>query len=203
MDHLTDEQLATWLASEASPQAESHLAICAQCRAECEQLRFDIRRYSLAMRRHASDSQDMHLTLRPASLRDALRNASQSKSQNGLQIESRHGLRHASRDESRHGLPITPRWATAAVLALLLIVPTAWTGIKLLHPPTVAVRTVAAPRANPLPTAAMSDDELLQAVNSDLSREVPQALAPVSAITVARNSLAAASTTFHSTGDPK
>ncbi len=39
----------------------------------------------------------------------------------------------------------------------------------------------------------MSDDELLEAVNSDLSREVPQALAPVSAITVARNQIAAAS----------
>ena len=29
----------------------------------------------------------------------------------------------------------------------------------------------------------MSDDELLEAVNNDLSREVPLALAPVSAIT--------------------
>jgi hypothetical protein len=39
----------------------------------------------------------------------------------------------------------------------------------------------------------MSDDELLEAVNNDLSRDVPQALAPVSAITVARNKIAAAS----------
>ena len=36
----------------------------------------------------------------------------------------------------------------------------------------------------------MSDDELLQAVNNDLSDEVPQALAPVGAITVARNRIA-------------
>ena len=39
----------------------------------------------------------------------------------------------------------------------------------------------------------MSDDELLEAVNNDLSREVPQALAPVGAITVGRNRIAAAS----------
>jgi hypothetical protein len=37
----------------------------------------------------------------------------------------------------------------------------------------------------------MSDDELLEAVNNDLNRDVPQALAPVEAITVARNQIAA------------
>ena len=37
----------------------------------------------------------------------------------------------------------------------------------------------------------MSDDELLEAVNNDLSREVPLALAPVSTITAARNKIAA------------
>jgi len=37
----------------------------------------------------------------------------------------------------------------------------------------------------------MSDDELLDAVGRDLDRDVPQALAPVSAITVARNQMAA------------
>jgi hypothetical protein len=38
----------------------------------------------------------------------------------------------------------------------------------------------------------MSDDELLEAVNNDLNREVPQALAPVGAITTARNNKIAA-----------
>ena len=45
----------------------------------------------------------------------------------------------------------------------------------------------------------MSDDELLEAVNNDLSREVPLALSPVSAITIARNKIAAASTTAATT----
>ena len=37
----------------------------------------------------------------------------------------------------------------------------------------------------------MSDDELLDAVGKDLDRDVPEALAPVSALTVARNQMAA------------
>ena len=36
----------------------------------------------------------------------------------------------------------------------------------------------------------MSDDELLDAVGKDLDRDVPEALAPVSALTVARNQMA-------------
>ena len=46
----------------------------------------------------------------------------------------------------------------------------------------------------------MSDDELLEAVNNDLSREVPLALAPVSAITSARNKIAAVSGGRHNLG---
>jgi hypothetical protein len=42
------------------------------------------------------------------------------------------------------------------------------------------------------PSTGMSDDELLEAVNNDLNRDVPQALAPISAITVARNAAASA-----------
>jgi len=55
--------------------------------------------------------------------------------------------------------------------------------------------------ANSKPSSQLSDDELLEAVNNDLSREVPLALAPVSAITVARNKLAAASSRAANTGD--
>jgi hypothetical protein len=47
----------------------------------------------------------------------------------------------------------------------------------------------------------LSDDELLEAVNNDLNREVPLALAPVSAITVARNNIAAASSRAGTTGE--
>ncbi len=40
--------------------------------------------------------------------------------------------------------------------------------------------------------AAITDDQLLEEVNNDLNREIPQALAPVSVITTARNEIAAA-----------
>ena len=83
------------------------------------------------------------------------------------------------------------RWAAAAALGLLLTAQTAWM-MKPRPAPPVA-RPIAAVPAQPKP-AAMSDDELLEAVNSDLNREVPQALAPIGAITVARNEIAAAST---------
>lgn len=79
------------------------------------------------------------------------------------------------------------RWAGAGVLTLVLAAPTAW----MLHSRSVATAppTVAAPATHD-PAAQISDDELLEAVNNDLSREVPQALAPVTAITVARNEMA-------------
>jgi hypothetical protein len=83
------------------------------------------------------------------------------------------------------------RWAGAGVLALVLAVQTAW----MLKPrPPAPSQPVAAIPANSQPASPMSDDELLEAVSNDLNREVPQALAPVSAITAARNQIAAAST---------
>jgi hypothetical protein len=88
---------------------------------------------------------------------------------------------------ARHRL----RWAAATALALLLAAPTAWM-MKPRHAPA-ASQPAASATLNPQPTAAMSDDELLEAVNNDLSRDVPQALAPVSAITTARNRIASAS----------
>jgi hypothetical protein len=92
------------------------------------------------------------------------------------------------------------RWAGAGILTLLLAIPTAW-----LMKPRPAATTTPQPTAsvplNPKPAAQMSDDELLEAVNNDLSREVPQALAPVSAITTARNQIAAASIGAVVTGD--
>ncbi len=81
------------------------------------------------------------------------------------------------------------RWAAASALALVLGAQTLWMMNKP-HPHDPLI--VSAP-LQPQPNASMSDDELLEAVNSDLSREVPQALAPVSAITVERNQIAAAS----------
>jgi hypothetical protein len=84
------------------------------------------------------------------------------------------------------------RWAGAGVLALVLAAQTAW--MLKPRPAPVAPRPVASVPANPQPAVSMSDDELLEAVNNDLSREVPLALAPVSAITTARNKIAAAST---------
>lgn len=85
------------------------------------------------------------------------------------------------------------RWVGAGVLAILLTAQTAW----MMKPHTVPqiTRPVANSQPNPQPNTQsgdqMSDDELLEAVNNDLSRDVPQALAPVSAITLARNQIAA------------
>jgi hypothetical protein len=160
MNHLTDEQLAEWLQGEDSPQTQSHLAGCAQCRAEALELRDGIARYSIAMCRQADNAQK------------ACR-AENFAPQKAL---------------ARHRL----RWAAATVLTLLLAAPTAWIWMKMPHRPLVDLQPIATAHSNP-PPAAMSDDELIEAVNNDLSREVPQALAPVSAITVARNRIAAAS----------
>jgi hypothetical protein len=78
------------------------------------------------------------------------------------------------------------RWAGAGVLGLLLAAQTVWMTMPHRNPPSAQPTATAPPAA-----AAMSDDELLEAVNNDLSRDVPQALAPVSAITAARNKIAA------------
>jgi hypothetical protein len=84
------------------------------------------------------------------------------------------------------------RWATVAALALLLAAPTAW--LMKPHAVPAPLPPVAGTVSPSQPSTAMSDDELLEAVNNDLNRDVPQALAPVSAITVARNKIAVAST---------
>jgi hypothetical protein len=81
------------------------------------------------------------------------------------------------------------RWAAAAALAMLLAAPTAW----MMRPRVVpAPLSTASATSASQPSATMSDDELLEAVNNDLNRDVPQALAPISAITVARNAAASA-----------
>ena len=86
---------------------------------------------------------------------------------------------------ARHRL----RWAAATVLALMLGAQTLW----MMNKPHPQDRGIVSAPLQPQPAASMSDDELLEAVNNDLSREVPQALAPVSAITVERNQIAATS----------
>jgi hypothetical protein len=73
------------------------------------------------------------------------------------------------------------RWAGAGVLAMLLAVQTVW--LMKPRPAPAPPRPIAGATVNPQPANSMSDDELLEAVNNDLSREVPQALAPVGAIT--------------------
>jgi len=84
------------------------------------------------------------------------------------------------------------RWVGAGILALLLAAQTAW--MMKLRPAQDTARPIAVAAPVPQPAAQMaaqmSDEELLQAVNNDLSDEVPQALAPVGAITVARNRMA-------------
>ena len=89
-----------------------------------------------------------------------------------------------ARDLTFHRL----RWAGATALALLLGAQTVW--MLRPHAPTPAPQS-AAHTAQPAAAQTISDDELLEEVNNDLNRDVPQALAPVSAITVARNRMAA------------
>jgi hypothetical protein len=179
MNHLRDEQLAGWLAGEADRETRSHLESCPQCRAEAVELREGISRYSIAMRRQAGGAQRTHLSGNFAP-RKAL---------------------------ALHRL----RWAGAGVLALLLAAQTAWLmkpqDVRPHHEPPNARQTGSA-AVSSQPAAAssasqLSDDELLEAVNNDLSREVPLALAPVGAITTARNRIAAEASVTTTGSDPR
>jgi hypothetical protein len=166
MKHLTDEQLAEWLAGEASPETQSHLLHCDGCHAEATAVRDGISRYSLAIRQRAALVQSTQLdpAFRP------------------WKALALHRL----------------RWAAAAVLAILLGAQTTW--MMMSHPTAPKSQPIASAPLNSQPSSKMSDDELLEAVNNDLSRDVPQALAPVSAITVGRNKIAAASVGAANTG---
>lgn len=148
MIHLTDEQLADWLAGEASGEAQAHLEACPACKVEAFAMRDGISRYAVALRREAAK------VALPAIA--------------------------PARAIVVHRL----RWAAVASLALILAVPSAW--MLRPHPPTIAPQPVATAPQSP----QMSDDELLDAVNNDLNRDVPQALAPVGEITYARNRMA-------------
>ncbi len=159
MNHLTDDQLAEWLAGESTGEARAHLADCPLCHREALALRDDISRYSLALRHQARQSQSAHLE----------RNFT------------------PQRALAAHRL----RWAGAMALALLLAAPTAWM-VKPHAAPAPLPPVAGALGDGAQPSAAMSDDELLEAVNNDLNRDVPKALAPVGAITVARNNKIAA-----------
>lgn len=166
MNHLTDEEFTEWLAGEANPEAQTHLDVCPQCRAEALQLRDGISRYSVAIRQQTTRAQHAHMagTIAPR------------------KVLALHRL----------------RWAGAGVLAILLAVQTAWI-LKPHTDPAVSHRIAGAP-TNPPAAPAMSDDDLLEAVNSDLNREVPLALSPVSAITVARNKIAASTVAANDSG---
>lgn len=171
MNHLGDEQLAQWLAGEADEHTQAHLHSCEQCRTEATALRDGLSRYSIALRQHTSRAEGAHLA---------------------------HDF-NASKALALHRL----RWAAAGVLALALAAPTAWMigsrpPATASHPATAAVlapgsapqQNASRPSPSPATTelaAQITDDQLLEEVNNDLSREVPQALAPVSVITTARN----------------
>jgi hypothetical protein len=186
MNHLSDDQLADWLAGEADQETEMHLQSCTHCHTEAAALRNGVSRYALTLRQQSARAQV-------------------------AQLDANFAPRKAL---ALHRL----RWAAAGVLAMLLTGQTVWM-LKLHHAPassqslastpahsqsaaaddsgeTNSKRTLEASAATALRSqtaTSLSDDELLEAVNSDLSRDVPQALAPVSAITVARNKFAAAS----------
>jgi len=175
MKHLTDEELAEWLAGESSDETRAHLRCCASCNAEAINLHDNVAQYSVALRQRSSLAQNARVT----------------------------GNFAPGKALARHRL----RWAGATVLALLLAAQTAW----MMKPHTPRTQPVANSQANmqlssqpntrlnaqlsTQPSSQsgnqMSDDELLEAVNNDLNRDVPQALAPVEAITVARNQIAA------------
>jgi len=163
MKHLTDEQLAEWLAGEGSDETHAHLRGCASCNAEAINLRDDVAQYSVALRRKSSRAQNARVT----------------------------GNFAPGKALARHRL----RWAGATVLGLLLAAQTAW--MMKPHEQTTrpAANSQASMQVNSQPGSEsgnqMSDDELLEAVNNDLNRDVPEALAPVEAITVARNQIAA------------
>jgi len=164
MNHLTDDQLAGWLAGEADQQTHEHLESCPQCRTEALELRDGISRYSVAMRRQAARARR-------------------------AQMPGNFAPRRAL---AMHRM----RWAAAGVLVLVLAAQTAW--LLKSRPaarPAASVAVASRPATQSATQSAtqLSDDELLEAVNNDLSREVPLALAPVSAITTARNRMAAAS----------
>ncbi len=168
--HLTDGELLEWLDGSAGPAVRTHLDGCAACRCEADGLQDGIARYAIAMRRQASEAQSARMAggLAPA---------------HRMQRRMQHRLQHRL------------RWVGAGVLAVLLAAQTVW--MMKTRPAPGAAQAVAHPAAAavPQPAAAlghdsMSDDELLQAVNNDLSDEVPQALAPVGAITEARNRIA-------------
>jgi len=164
MNHLTDEQLAGWLAGDADQQTRSHVDSCPQCGAEALELRDGISRYAIAMRRKSALAESAHM---------------QGK------LAPRKAL-------ALHRL----RWAGAGVLALLLASSTAWL-VKPHLNPAVAQPTASAPANTDhdehLQAASqLSDDELLEAVNNDLSSDVPEALSAVSTITAERNKIAAA-----------
>jgi len=176
MKHLTDEQLAGWLVEEVDEETRSHLESCLQCKAEAEKLREGILRYSIAMRREAALAQRTHMS----------RSFAPSKAL------------------VQHRL----RWVGAGVLALLLAGQTVWlvNSRPSAHAPVASSQSAVQSASQPVADAGaqsstqsstqsatqLSDDELLEAVNNDLSREVPLALAPVSAITTERNRMATA-----------
>ncbi len=185
MNHLMDEQLAGWLAGEADQETCSHLESCPQCRTEAFELRDSISRYSIAMSREAARAQ----------------------------MSQRNGNFDPRKASTLHRI----RWVGAGVLAILLAAQTAWL-MKSHHAPASPQRIANAVVSSEPASAAqstsqsasqsatqsatqLSDDELLEAVNNDLSREVPLALAPVSEITTERNQIAAESSVPQTTGN--
>jgi len=182
-DHLTDEQLAEWLDGSAGQAVQAHLEDCAPCRAEAHALQDGIACYATLVRRQATQAQFTRLARRAILMR--------------RQATHAQFVRPVYFAPARWGWHRL-RWAGAGLVALLLAAQTAWM-MKPGPKPGKTTQAVSIPVAavalgSPQPAASMSDDELLQAVNNDLGDEVPQALAPVGAITEARNRIASEET---------
>jgi hypothetical protein len=160
MTHLTDDQLADWLAGERAEETRTHMESCNECRSEALIMRDGISRYRINMRER---SRQAHIE----------RLATGFSAQTALFV-------------------LHLRWAATAAVVVMLAAPTAWM-LKTRNTAVSSPQATAPVQSSPATT--MSDDELLEAVNNDVNRDVPEALAPVSAITVARNKIAAASDT--------
>lgn len=130
IEHLSAEQISQWMIGERTPPLEHHIAECAECRAELEQMESALVQFRTAMRQVGGTAPS------PAWREPA----------------------------SRRPWSSWPRLAmAAAVLLILVAAPIAW---------RVRMRERAA-------EAALADSQLLERVDSAISRAVPEPMEPL------------------------